>query len=517
MKIKSPRETYDFIKQNIKPEWVSAFITAICVGMITHLPIFMSDIPNHDGLASIYFDQNMITSGRWFLSVACGFSSYFTLPWLIGLISLIWLGLAAAALVEILEVRNRTGSALIAAVLVSFPSLASTYAYIFTADGYMMALFLAVFSVLLAKKYRYGFVPGGICLALSMGIYQAYLPFAMLLCLYVIGMLFLMRSSKNYKQKKFLSYLGMGVIGVALYYVMLHVLLIFQNKELADYQGINGMAEQKGNLLTTIFGMYKDFAAFTAKGNVLFNNVFSVLGLTVLGLATMYVFFRLICRRGVWRNPMFYVTLVFIVLAVPLACNVLLLISPDLNYHVLIRYQWVLLVIMLIAFWYRYGQGEASAMMQWGVLLAAVIMIFNYCVTDNIGYSNLEKRYEKTYAYCLRLVDRMEQTEGYYTGMPVAMIGVVGDENYPKTDVTGKVTDVLTGMSGDVLCYTGENYKNFLQNYLGVTIEIVDIEKVGEIYNTWDVYKEMDSFPGENSMKVVDGMLLIKTENKIEE
>jgi len=39
----------------------------------------LSDIPNHDGLSSMYFDQNMITSGRWFLSVACGFSSYFTI------------------------------------------------------------------------------------------------------------------------------------------------------------------------------------------------------------------------------------------------------------------------------------------------------------------------------------------------------------------------------------------------------------------------------------------------------
>ena len=517
MKLKSPKETYDAIKKCIKPEWISAFLTAICVGLLVHIPIFTGDIPNHDGLASIYFDQNMITSGRWFLTVACGISSYYTLPWLIGVFSLLWLGFASVALTEILEVRDKVGSGMLAAVLVSFPSLASTYAYMFTADGYMMALFLAVFSVLLTKKYRFGFLAGGVCLAFSMGIYQAYLPFAMLLCLYVIGMLFLQSGAWKEKCKKLFSYLGMGVIGVALYYVLLHVLLFLQGKQLADYQGINGMAEQKGNLLDTILSMYRDFAAFSAKGNVLFNNVFSVLGLTILGLAALFVFFRLVFQRGLWKRPMFYVTLFFILVAAPFACNILLLISPELNYHVLIRYQWVLFVIMVIAFWFHYGQKEASAMMQWGVLLAGLVLIINYGITDNIGYSNLEKRYEKTYAYCLRLVDRMEQTEGYYTGMPVAMIGVVGDENYPKTDVTGKVTDVLTGMNGDVLCYTGENYKNFLQHYLGVTIEIVDIEKVGEIYNTWEVYKEMDSFPGANSMKVVDGMLLIKTENKIEE
>ena len=49
----------------------------------------------------------MITSGRWFLTVACGFSSYFTIPWVIGLIGLIWLALTAAVLTEVLERRIR--------------------------------------------------------------------------------------------------------------------------------------------------------------------------------------------------------------------------------------------------------------------------------------------------------------------------------------------------------------------------------------------------------------------------
>ena len=66
----------------------------------------LSDIPNHDGLSSMYFDQNMITSGRWFLSVACGFSSYFTIPWIIGLIGLLWLALTAVALTEFLVLAD---------------------------------------------------------------------------------------------------------------------------------------------------------------------------------------------------------------------------------------------------------------------------------------------------------------------------------------------------------------------------------------------------------------------------
>ena len=166
--------------------WRYTFWTAILLGLCTHLPIMLSDIPNHDGLASIYFDQNMVVSGRWFLSVACGFSSYYSLPWLIGILAIGILAVTAVLLVEVLEIKNISGGMMIAGVLVTFPVLTSTFAYVFTMDGYMLAVFLAVLSVYLVTKGKFGFVFGGIALAFSMGVYQAYLPVAILLCVYKV-------------------------------------------------------------------------------------------------------------------------------------------------------------------------------------------------------------------------------------------------------------------------------------------------------------------------------------------
>ena len=87
----TPQEALRKCRENIKTEWKTAFAAAFVIGLLIHLPVMVSDIPNHDGLSSMYFDQNMITSGRWFLTVACGISSYFTLPWLIGLLALVYL------------------------------------------------------------------------------------------------------------------------------------------------------------------------------------------------------------------------------------------------------------------------------------------------------------------------------------------------------------------------------------------------------------------------------------------
>lgn len=132
-------------------------------------------------------------------------------------------------------------------------------------------------------------------------------------------------------------------------------------------------------------------------------------------------------------------------------------------------------------------------------------------MTDNIAYSNLQKKYEKTYAYCLRLADRMEQTKGYHTGMPVAMIGVQNRENLPQTDITGEVTGSMIGMTGDYLIYTDTNYQAFMKHYLGVTMELVPDEEMERIYTTRE-YQELNSFPEEGCMRVVDGVLYIKTE-----
>lgn len=486
------------------------------MGLLIHLPAWVLDMPNHDGLASVYFNQNMITSGRWFLTVACGISSYYTLPWLIGLLSLLWLSITSVILIEVLQVEQKEFIVLISGLLVSFPALASTYAYVFTADGYMLALMLAVLAVYITKKFRKGFLAGGICLAFSMGTYQAYLPFCMILSLYVCAQYFLEHMHSTEKPVKngllyVLRFLGMGMIGVGAYYVILQLLLKAEGKVLDTYQGINGMTALGGtSLLTTVTKMYQDFFTFLLKGRILFNNVFSLAAVCILGVLFMIALFGILKEHKLYKNVWFWILGAAFFLALPFVTNIILLISPEVGYHILMRYQYVLLLILSVAFVSRYSSKGWS---QWLLCISAAVLCFNFAVSDNIGYSNLQKRYEKTYAYCLRLADRMEQTEGYYTGMPVVMMGIVGDENFPVTDITGDVTGNMLGLCGDYLCYTGQNYKDFFQHYLGITIEIVEQEKVGEIYNTSKIYQSLDSFPGPHCMEVVDGVLYVKTEN----
>lgn len=503
------------LKIQLKPQWRTAFLSTVCIGLLIHTPALLSDIPNHDGLASMYFDQNMITSGRWFLTVACGFSSYYTIPWVIGLLGLFFLGLTSAALTELLEVDKTWAVIVNSGLLAAFPALASTFAYVFTLDGYMVAMLFSVLAVLLTKKYRLGFLGGAVCLAFSLGTYQAYLSFAMILSLFAVFMLFAGEKSLAEKGKGLLRYLAMGALGAVLYYVILQALLKIEGKALDSYQGISGMVsgtEGRG-LLETIIKIYRDFFAFSLKGGILFHNGVSLGALSLLMFTALGTALVLIRSRKWWKNPLFFVIMVVSLAVIPVITNVVLLISPDVTYHLLMRYQWVLYLIGLTAFVSRNaGQWSKGWALEKIALLTAFALVFFYGVNDNIAYSNLQKKYEKTYAYCVRLLDRIEQTPGYYQGIPIAMIGVVGQEQYPVTDITYPVTAGMIGLNGDSLLYTGMNYQEFMKHYLGATLNILPAEAMAEMYYS-EEYISMDSFPGEDSIRIIDGIMYIKTEN----
>lgn len=510
----TPMAFYEKLRGKIKREWELAFLAAAVTALLVHMPALLMDVPNHDGLDSMYFDQNMITSGRWFLMVACGFSSFYTIPWVIGLLGILFLSLAAAALTEALELKKPWVIVVCSGLLASFPALASTFAYVFTLDGYMLALLLAVLAVVFTKKYQKGFLAGGVCLAFSLGIYQAYLPFAMILSVFCILMLLSEDGTGKEKLKKILHYLYMGILGVVLYYGILQVLLRLQGKQLASYQGIDGMAQgNNAGLLTSVKQMYVDFLKFTLRGNVLYQNWISGVALLLLLFAALFAGGVLVKNRKWWKKPGFFGIIILAVLVLPAITNVILIISPSVTYHLLMRYQWVLYLIGLVAFVGNgTEEGKTGAVLQWLALCCGVVLVFFYGVVDNIGYSNLQKRYEKTYAYCVRLLDRIEQTEGYYQGIPIAMIGVVGEDEFPGTDITLDVTSGMIGLNGDSLLYTGENYRLFMQHYLGATLNILPADAMKEMYYD-EEYIEMDSFPGENSIRIIDGILYVKTEN----
>ena len=492
----------------------TAFLSAFICGLLIHMPAMLMDVPNHDGLSSMHFSQNMITSGRWFLAAVCAASSFYTVPWIIGLIGILELAITAVLIRRIFETENVVTIFIISALLVAFPSLASTFAYVFTLDGYMAGLLLAVLAVYAAKKGH--FILGGISLAFSLGTYQAYLPFAMLLSIYLVWEK--MASGEKKAIAKCLEYVYMGMIGAVLYLVLLKVLLAIEGKVLDTYQGIDNL-ENTGlsSRIASLPHLYKDFVSFTFSKGFLTGNVCAAAG-GMLAVCAAASALYLIIKNSLYKKAWFYFVLLITAVLVPVSANVVLIITPDVKYHLIMRYQWVLFVIACVVLCDKcvgkLDKEKFQTCLSWVSALAGLVIIISYAVTDNIGYTNLQRMYEKTYAYTVRLLDRIEQTPGYYQGVPVAIMGVIGDDEFPPTEVTEPATSEMIGLTGNWLIYSADNYDAFIRNYLGATLNLVPEDKETEIYYS-DEYIEMESFPGETSVRMIDGIICVKTEDAL--
>ena len=84
------------------------FLAALILGFCVHMYKFTNTLPRHDGVYNYYHTQNIIGSGRWFLMIACGISSFHDLPWLIGLLSVLYL--AVSAVVVAIISKSKTPS-----------------------------------------------------------------------------------------------------------------------------------------------------------------------------------------------------------------------------------------------------------------------------------------------------------------------------------------------------------------------------------------------------------------------
>ena len=79
------------LARRFRPEWRLVFFSAFGFGLLAHFYKMANWLPNWDSLVFRYDAQQMLQYGRYFLSLACGLSSYYDLPWLNLLLGLLFL------------------------------------------------------------------------------------------------------------------------------------------------------------------------------------------------------------------------------------------------------------------------------------------------------------------------------------------------------------------------------------------------------------------------------------------
>ena len=178
-----PEQMLNKIKNNILPQWKICFIWALIMGLIAHLYKITNWLPNWDSLVFRYDAQNMIAMGRWFLPVVCAPSSFYDLPFITGLMAIIFHGFGAVCICKIFDVRKNVTAALIGALVATFPTVTSVMMYNYVADGYALAFLFSCIAAMLITKEKPCYIGSVVLIALSVGIYQAYITVTIMLLL----------------------------------------------------------------------------------------------------------------------------------------------------------------------------------------------------------------------------------------------------------------------------------------------------------------------------------------------
>lgn len=215
-----------YYQTKLKREYKIAFIATFIMTLLIHIYKFVNMLPNHDAILAenIYGSQIRIELGRWALGRACQVSSDFALPWIIGLTSCVFIALTVVVITALFELKNPILIGLIGVLLAASPATTETFFYMYTADGYMMAMFLSALAVYFSRieqKNPWGWVFSSACICVSCGIYQAYVSFGLLLAVcYFMDVLLQDKYSKQDCIKWVLRQIVIFSVALIVYYII---------------------------------------------------------------------------------------------------------------------------------------------------------------------------------------------------------------------------------------------------------------------------------------------------------
>lgn len=499
-----------FYQKKVKKEWKIAFWSAFLACLLIHIYKFTNPVLNHDSVFNAYSDQNMTASGRWLLQLACGISSYFDLHWVNGLLCAVYLGLATAIVTELFDLKNPVVIVLTGAFLAGTPATTETLLFGFTADGYLLALALSALAALLSCKGRgwLGTVLSGVCICAVCGIYQAYISFAGVLCVcWMIHQLLENRMSVKDAWKWIGRHLLIYAAALAAYYGIWKGVMAITGIQANDYQGISTAGQiSLGTLLGGAVKSVKNLVFFFLEWNILEHSVtvYAVLNILFLFCFVGVVVAALI-KSGANRKPGKLATILFALAATVPMISLLCFISEEVTYRPMMLHGVAVLYLFAIQLFDRWTAPKISTV--FGVVIA--VMVFNFAVMANISYSALDACYEKSYYMGSQMMERIEETcqqeqvqEIYFSGSLQEEAAI--DNLHPYTSI-----HMMATLIEDHLLYNNEHAYLFLYNTFDMDLDRPPVE-VRNRLDASDAVANMGTWPAEDSVQVIDGVLVIK-------
>lgn len=497
---------------------VFSFIASFIIIFLIHGYCFTNYLTNYDnalisnGAGGIIENGGAVTSGRFLLTSINAISSRYTMPWINGLLSSVYFSLTICILVSLFEIRHRSIVVLMAALMASFPSSASTFSFMYTADAYFFAMMISALAALVTRKYRFGFIPGALLAASALGIYQAYFPFTAALLVFSLLFTYL-RESRSVKAMVFecmKAFVSLAA-GLVLYKVLLDAALELSGKQLSSYIGIDQMWYiSPWDLAQRLSDAYR-YSFLVYKANPFFHDAVHILYLIELAALSVLAIIHII-RKRIYAEPVRLFIIILLIAVSPLACSLIFVMSQSVH-SVMIYGAAVPLAVGAAALdrvKTDHGRSKAAALGLSALLLFSLVGICFYnTILVNKAYLKLDMVYESAYAFCTKLTARMEMTENYEVGMPVVLVGSLSEENRPPLNPEMDELNQMAGITTELKILRTNIISGFCRYYIGDQIAEATEEQHLAVLENPEV-ETMPIYPYSGSIRIIDGVMVVK-------
>ena len=153
------------MSKSISKEWI--FLNAFLISFISHCSFFFGGAMaiNEDNFTFYRCVDDIFVNapyGRWFGDVLLklGIVGSYRVPSWAGIFIILAMAIMCMAVLSIVKVRNKISAYLVIATLVTFPTLAYSYGYLFDSVLYAFSLMFAALAVWMTNKWKHGWLGG---------------------------------------------------------------------------------------------------------------------------------------------------------------------------------------------------------------------------------------------------------------------------------------------------------------------------------------------------------------------
>ncbi|MBR5224486.1 MAG: glucosyltransferase domain-containing protein [Clostridia bacterium] len=495
-----------------------AMLGAVLFCIAAHGFAYFGFAPLHDAVNYVdYHSGNWeISLGRYLEPLYGKIRGTYTMPWLCGMFSMLYTGLAAFFISDLLEIRSRTLVMMLSGFLtVNATMIDTTLEYASFGDMFALSLMLAG-----AGAYMVIRVPGllgaalSVCLFLgSLGLYQSYIFVAIQLMLqYALYQALRERKLLAKAGPVWLRMAAVLAVTLAAYVVLYKGAMRFYGVQAvpSSYNSPAALASMSvREMMEYVKAAYVNFAAYFYGYGRLERSAFNVLSLMMTAAAGVMLVWQIIKKR----LPVINAAFISVVMALfPFLAQATSILTRSMEIYFLAAPGMMLLFPFLLGLIASpVLEGEAlclrSRCMRAAVTALCAALLFVGVRMSNGLYTYQRVQYDKTHSYVTRIMERIDTTPGYIPGeTPVAFAGLLSSGLINLNPPEG--AEWMSGLNRSGVTYMGI-FESYFRLY-GENIDVITDYTGLPDYAQLDEVRAMPAYPQAGCTRMIDGTLVVK-------